>query len=246
MRLGLGILPRAAAKRRRLAEASRPFGVRSFHRRAASATALPLLGMESVARLGFWSALAAFLTAAGYGVAQVGQILGVLVFPWDEVAIFGFSLLIPVPFVLSMLALHHSVREEGRVFTHAAVALAIMYATLVAIVYPTQLAVVIPAKLAGAAADVQALLVNQGTFMWAVDGAGYVAMGLATLFAACALPGDPSSRWLRRFLLANGLLDPLIIAIYAFPSLLLVGALWLVTAPGSMLLLAMYFRRGRA
>jgi hypothetical protein len=202
--------------------------------------------MNTIARLGFWSALATFATAAGYGIAQVGQIVGALVFPWDEIAIFGFSLLIPVPFVLSMVALHHSVREEARVFTHAAVALAVMYATLVTIVYPTQLAVVVPAKLSGGAADVQALLVSQGTFMWVVDGAGYVAMGLATLLAACALAGDASSRWLRRFLFANGLLDPVIIAIYVFPSLLLVGSLWLITAPGSMLLLAMHFRRRRA
>jgi hypothetical protein len=201
--------------------------------------------MESVAKVGFWSALAAFVTAAGYGVAQIGQLAGTLVFPWDELAIFGFSLLIPVPFVLSMVALHHSVRDDARIFTHAAVALAVIYATLVVIVYPTQLAVVIPAKLAGAAPKVEPLLVTQGTFMWVVDGAGYVLMGLATLFAALALGGDPSSRWLRRFLLANALLDPVIIAIYAFPSLLLVGSLWLVTAPGSMLLLAIYFRKRR-
>ena len=199
--------------------------------------------MNGVARLGFWSAVGTFVAAVAYGIVQIGQIAGALVFPWDEVTIFGFSLLIPVPFVLAMLALHYTVRAEKRIFTHAAVALAVMYATLVTIVYPTQLAVVVPAKLAGAAADVETLLVSQGTFMWVIDGAGYVSMGLATLFAAFSLAGDPSSRWLRRFLLANGLLDPVIIAIYAFPSLLLVGSLWLVTAPGSMLLLAMYFRR---
>jgi hypothetical protein len=121
-----------------------------------------------------------------------------------------------------------------------------MYATLVTIVYPTQLAVVVPAKLAGAGADVRTLAVSQGTFIWVIDGAGYILMGLATLFAAVALSGDRSSRWLRRFLLANGLLDSVILAIYVFPSLLLLGSVWLVTAPGSMLLLAAYFHRQRA
>ncbi len=202
--------------------------------------------MDGIAKLGFWSAIATFVTAAAYGVVQIGQVAGVLAFPWDEVTIFGFSMLIPLPFVLSMVALHHSVRETNRVFSHAAIVLAVMYATLVTIVYPTQLAVVVPAKLAGAAVDVQMLLVNQGTFMWVIDGAGYILMGLATLFAARALAGDASSRWLRAFLLANGLLDPLIVAIYVFPSLLLAGSLWLVTAPGSMLLLAIHFRRQRA
>jgi hypothetical protein len=201
--------------------------------------------MSSVAKLGFWSALMTFVTAAGYGVVQIGQVFGALTFPWDEITIFGFSMLIPVPFALSMVALHHTVPEEKRVWTHAAIVLAVMYATLVTIVYPTQLAVVVPAKLAGAGEDVQMLLVSQGTFMWVIDGAGYILMGVATLFAAGALANDSSSRWLRRFLIANGLLDPIIIAIYVFPSLLLVGSLWLVTAPGSMLLLAIYFRRRR-
>lgn len=202
--------------------------------------------MNAVAKLGFWSALGAFVTAVGYGVAQIGQIVGALEFPWDEITIFGFSMLIPIPFALSIVALHRAVPDEKKVWTHAAIVLAVMYATLVTIVYPTQLAVVIPAKLAGTSLDVRMLLVSQGTFMWVIDGAGYVLMGLATLFAAAALTGDRSSRWLRWFLIANGLLDAVIVSIYVFPSLLLVGSLWLITAPGSMLLLAMYFRKKRA
>jgi hypothetical protein len=199
--------------------------------------------MYSVARLGSWSALVTFAAAAGYGVVQIGQVVGALSFPWDETTIFGFSMLIPVPFVLSLVALHHSVPEEKRIWTHAAIVLGVMYATLVTIVYPTQLAVVVPAKLAGDAADVRMLLVSQGTFMWVIDGAGYLLMGLATLFAAGAFAGDPSNRWLRWFLIANGLLDPIIVAIYIFPSLLLVGSLWIITAPGSMILLAAYFKK---
>lgn len=202
--------------------------------------------MRDVSRLGAWAATSAFAAAAGYGVVQLAQLAGVLVFPWDEITIFGFSILIPLPFVLALVALHHSVPEQKRVWTHASIALAIVYATLVALVYPTQLAVVIPAKLAGRAAGLEMLLVSEGTFMWVVDGAGYLSMGLATLLAAGALAGDDSARWLRRFLIANGLLDPLIFAIYVLPSLLVAGSLWLVTAPGSMLLLAAYFRRQRA
>jgi hypothetical protein len=199
--------------------------------------------MSGIAKLGFWSALVTFVTAAGYGVVQIAQVVGVLTFPWDEITIFGFSMVIPVPFALSMVALHYTVPAEKRVWTHAAIVLAVMYATLVTIVYPTQLAVVVPAKLAGTADAVRMLLVSQGTFMWVIDGAGYILMGVATLFAAGALTDARSSRWLRRLLVANGLLDPIILAIYVFPSLLLVGSLWIVTAPGSMLLLAMYFRR---
>jgi hypothetical protein len=202
--------------------------------------------MHTVHRIGFWSASTAFATAAGYGVVQILQLLGVLVFPWDEILIFGFSIGIPLPFVLAMAALHQSMPASRRIWTLCALALAVMYAVLVIIVYPTQLAVVVPAKLAGNAAAVSALAVHSGTFMWVIDGAGYLLMGLATLFAAGAFAGDPSRRWLRRLLIANGLLDPVILAVYVLPWLLPVGALWLITAPGSLWLLARYFRESSA
>lgn len=198
--------------------------------------------MSMVARIGFWSALASFAAAAGYSIVQILQVAGLLGFPWDEVFIFGFSICIPVPFVLAMVALFHAMPEDKRIWPHAAILLGTMYAVLVTIVYPTQLALVIPAKLAGGAEAVQLLTVNKGTFMWVIDGAGYILMGLSTLFAAGAFLGDKSQKWLFWFLVANGLLDPLIVAIYVFPKLLPFGSLWIITAPGSLLLLARYFR----
>jgi hypothetical protein len=200
------------------------------------------MAMTSASRIGYWSALTAFVAATGYGVVQILQLTGGLTFPWDEVWIFGFSICIAPPFVLSMVALHRAMPEQKRIWTSSAIAMAIMYATLVTIVYPTQLAVVIPARLAGNPSDVQFLMVTPHTFMWLIDGAGYLLMGLSTLFAAGAFAGTGSHRWLRWFLIANGLLDPLIIAIYIFPALLPLGSLWLITAPGSMLLLARFFR----
>ena len=197
--------------------------------------------MKTVARIGYWSALGAFLAAAGYSVVQILQVIGVLTFPVDEISIFAFSILIPVPFVISLVSLHHTLPEEKRIWSHIAIMLGVMYAVLVSIVYPTQLALVIPARLTGKGDSVQFLMVSKGTFMWVMDGAGYILMGLATLFAAGSFIGNSSQRWLRWFLIANGLLDPLIIAIYIFPGLILFGSLWIVTAPGSMLLLARYF-----
>jgi hypothetical protein len=113
---------------------------------------------------------------------------------------------------------------------------------LATIVYSTQLAVVIPARLGGGEEAVRMLAVRSGTFIWAIDGAGYLLMGLATLFAAAGLRGQPSAKWLRRFLIANGLIDPVILGVYIFPWLLPVGGLWIITAPGSLWLLARYLR----
>src|SRR5689334_15921014 len=105
--------------------------------------------MSSVRQVGFWSALSAFVAAAGYSIAQILQVVQVLSFPWDEILIFGFSLCIAIPFVLAMVALHHVMPEEKRIWTHSAVVLGVLYAVLVTIVYVTQLVVVIPARLAG-------------------------------------------------------------------------------------------------
>jgi len=70
-------------------------------------------GMEvSISRIGFWAALVAFVGAVGYVASVPLQILNV-VSPLEDSAIaFGFSLIIPTPFLLAMLVLHHTVREE--------------------------------------------------------------------------------------------------------------------------------------
>jgi len=198
--------------------------------------------MGTVARFGFWSSLAAFAACAGYSIVQLMQVAGLLVFPWDEIFIFGFSILIPVPFVLAMVALFHSLPEEKRIWAHAAVILGTLYGVLAIIVYSTQLDLVVPTRIAGGLAQVQFLMVSKGSFMWVIDGAGYLLMGLSTLFAAGAFMGNPVQRLLKWFLIANGLIDPIIIAVYINPNLLLLGSLWIITAPGSLLLLARYFR----
>jgi hypothetical protein len=47
-------------------------------------------------------------------------------------------------------------------------------------------------------------------------------------------------------LLANGILAPFLLAQLAYPALIYVGALWLITFPGSMIALAWHFRRPAA
>jgi hypothetical protein len=44
----------------------------------------------------------------------------VLVYPWDEISIYGFSLCIVVPFILEMLALHYITPTEKKIWSHAA------------------------------------------------------------------------------------------------------------------------------
>jgi hypothetical protein len=200
---------------------------------------------RNVAIAGSYFALAAFLSTVGYGIAQVLQITGVVTFPLDARLIYGFSLGIAPPFLLAILALHHMMPEDRRFWSHAALLFALIYTVFVVLMYGVQLATVIPASLRDPQDTL--LTVTPHSLFWTIDALGYISMGVCTFLAAFALRKDPKDLWLRRFLLANGLVVPLICIDYFYPhfstALLFVGAPWLITAPGSMLLLALFFKK---
>lgn len=194
--------------------------------------------------LGMWAALAACAASAGYGVVQTMQVLGITKPPLDAILIFGVSICIATPFVIAMVSLHYVVLAEKRVWTHAGLVFAGMYATLVSLVYLTELFVTIPAQLQGDADKVLFVTLNPHSFFWAVDALGYVFMSFATLLAAGAFAWRGLQGWLKLFLVAHGLQAPIIVMILYRPDLLLIGSPWIVTAPVSMLLLAIFFARG--
>jgi hypothetical protein len=208
---------------------------------------------NSVARIGFWAALVAFVGAIGYMASAFFQILDI-VGPL-QVAIIGFasSLAITVPFLLAMLALHYTVSEENRFFTHAAVIFATIYATLCALNYVVQLTTVIPAGYSWTFDDQQGTrgplsILNQTphSLFWDIDALGYIFLSLATLFAFPVFQNHGLQRWLRLFFLANGLDIPLSAIVYFYPGFsvpqLLLGLPWGILVPGCTLLLALYFR----
>ncbi len=82
---------------------------------------------------------------------------------------------------------------------------------------------------------------------WDADGLGYIFMGFSTLFAAQTFTKEGLEKWLRWFFLANALMTPLVGVVYFYPvfsvTLLFLAFPWGITAPGSMLLLALFFRK---
>lgn len=198
-------------------------------------------------RIGFYSSMIAFIAAAGYSLAQLLQVAGAVTFPADGILIYGFSLCIAAPYVVALIAVHDTIPAEKKIWSHIAIAFAIMYATYVNLNYVVQLATVIPRSLAGTLDDVKILDQTPHSLFWDVDGLGYICMGISTFFLAFAFPRGDSQRWLRRFLIANGLVAPLISLVYFYPefsiALLLMGSPWIVTTCGSLLLLAIYFRK---
>lgn len=192
---------------------------------------------------GFWSALVAFVAAVGFSGAFVLQVGGVLVFPWDGILIFGFSLGIATPFLLAMLALHYTVPNEKKIWSHAALLFAVIYTVYVTLNYVVQLATVIP--MTAPAEEIRLLNQTPHSLLWDADGLGYIFMSLATLFAVPVFAQQGRERWVKWFFLANGLMIPLVAATYFYPhyslAVLLLSFPWGITLPGSMFLLAFFF-----
>lgn len=203
--------------------------------------------MNKTAEFGFYSALLAFLASVGFDVAQTLQIVGYVKFPLDVILIYGFSLFIPVPFILAMLALHYSVSDSEKIWTHAALLFAVMYAMYVSLNYVVQLATVIPMTLRGALDEVRILDQTPHSLFWDVDALGYIFMGLAALFAVPVFARKGLELWTRRFFLAHALITPVITLVYFYPTfsitLLLLGSPWMITASGSMLFLSLSFKQ---
>ncbi len=204
---------------------------------------------SNIYKIGFWSGVSAFIFNALFVVAQVLQLLGVLSYPYDAILIYGFSLLIVIPFLLEMLALHYIVPGDKKFWSHAALIFTIIYTVFVTANYVVQLTTVIPASLRGKASDIQLLVQTPHSLFWDFDAIGYICMGLASVFVLPIFKKHGSDRWVRIAFLANALVTPLIGFVYFYPEfserILLLAIPWTITAPLMMLMLALWFKNQR-
>lgn len=201
---------------------------------------------RTIYKVGYWSGLLAFVATLSFTVVQLLQLLGVLRYPWDEVLIYGFSLCIVIPFVLEMLALHYMAGPEKKIWSHAALIFTVIYSIFVIANYVVQLATVIPLTLKGDADKIQLLVQTPHSLFWDFDAIGYIFMGLAMLFAVPVFKKRGFEKWVRISFLVHAFVTPLIAFVYFYPDfserLLLLGLPWGITAPVSMLMLAMRFK----
>jgi hypothetical protein len=203
--------------------------------------------LNNLGNLGYWSGLAASTFAVAFGRSQLLQLLGVLRFPVDEYLIFGTSQCIVLPLLLELLALHHLTSPSKQIWTHASLMLTVIYAVFVTAHYVVQLATVIPAKLQGQLESVRVLKQSQHSLFWDLDAVGYIAMGLACLFAVPAVTGTGFDRWVKRALIAHASVPPLVGIVHCYPTfsstLLLLALPWVFTAPVFMVMIAVKLRR---
>jgi hypothetical protein len=202
---------------------------------------------KMIYRIGSWSAMAAFVAFLLFFIVQVLQLVGTLHFPWDQRLIYGFSLCIPLPFLIAMLALHHTTPTEKRFWTHGALIFTSLYVAFVTANYVVQLATVIPMTVKGTAGEIQLLSQTPHSLFWDFDAIGYIFMGLAMLFAVPAFEKQGFQKWVGYSFLLHAAVTPLIAFVYFYPNfsdrLLLLATPWAITAPITMLLLTLYFRK---
>ena len=202
---------------------------------------------EEIYKIGFWSGIVAFAATVAYCIVQLLQLYDVVTYPTDERLIYGTSLCIVIPFIIEILALHYTTPEHKKFWTHAALVFTILYAAFVTANYVVQLATVIPNTLKGRLDEVRILQQTPHSLFWNFDALGYIFMGLATLVAIPAFERKGFQKWVRMSFIANAAVTPLISMVYFYPTysynLLLLGFPWAVTAPLSMLLLALSFRK---
>ena len=200
--------------------------------------------MKSVGQLGNWSAVAAAITGVIFSISAIlDNFLFPLPFPIDQIGLYGSSLLIAPAFVLVMVCVHYYAAPEKRVWSHAGIAFAVMYAVMVSISYISQLAVVAPHIARGELDKVAIIALQDGSFMQWIDTLGYSFMGLSTLVAAPVFIGGRILKWIRGFFIVNGILAPFYLLAIPYPIFLIFGIWWMVVVPGAMILLAIFFRK---
>lgn len=208
---------------------------------------------QSTRVVGFWSAVLATMFSIMYIVAQLAEWAGWLgsaggpesaSTPFGLVILLTPSLLLGSAFLVLVVSIHQIATPERKVWSHAAVAFATLYTTMISIVYYVQLTLVAPRIAQDRIAGIEAFLfVPFDSFLYAVDILGYSFMSVATLFAAQVFTGKGIERGARFWLTANGLLLPFLALQMYFHPLIWIASLWAITFPASTWSLAILYRR---
>ena len=208
---------------------------------------------RSTKTVGFWSAVLATVFSVTYVVGQLAEWAGWLgskggpesaSTPLGIAVLLTPSIFLGSSFLVLTICIHQLASPERRVWSHAAIAFATIYTTLISTVYFVQLTLVGPRLANGRTDGIEMFLfVPFDSFLYAVDILGYSFMSVATLCAAMVFTGRGLERAVRTFLTANGLLLPFIaLQMYAH-GLIWIASLWAVTFPGATWSLAVLFRR---
>ena len=193
----------------------------------------------STNKVGFISAILSVIFAVGYSIPQILSAAQIIPHPQDLFWMFLPSLFLAPSFLIAMICLHYAATASLKVWTNIGVAFAVIYCVDVTLVYFTELTVVLPSQLKGQIDKENVLLFDKSSFLMAVDCLGYFFMSFSTFFSAFAFR---KNTWLYRGLLWNGVLMPVLILAFFYPTFYYIGALWMITFPFAMINAARFFR----
>jgi len=197
-------------------------------------------------RIGFWAAVLATVFGFAFSVAALAQAAGVFVAPWDTFWVVAPSIFLAWCYMVLMACVFDAASPERRIWATIGFGFALIYSTINSIVYMTVLAVVIPHILRSEAASVTLLLFEPGRFLFAVNGLAYGLMSVSALFASPVFTQRGLETRVRWAMVAHGVIAPTIVGALAWPWLMYLGALWMVTFPAMTISLATWFRANKS
>lgn len=203
--------------------------------------------------VGIRAGIAATACAVAYVLAQLAEWFGWLgsaggpdspSTPFGLAVLLTPSLLLGPSFLVLMVSVHQLAAPSRRVWSHAAVAFATVYAVMISINYYVQLAWVAPRIAAGRTAGIEVFLFTPfDSFLYAVDILGYSFMSLSMLFAAPVFEPRGPDRLARGFLIATGVLIPFLLFQMFWHPLIWFASAWAITFPAATGALVGVFRR---
>lgn len=197
--------------------------------------------LPAVYRIGFYSSVCTTLFAAIYIVPQLLIGIDMPETKKDQFWILLPSLFLAPAFLIMIVSAHYLADTAHKIWSHIGIVFATAYFIFVSIVYFTVLTVTIPHTLAGDGSSVTLLKYVPRSFMTGIDALGYACMSLSTLFTAGIFTRPGLETWIKRVMILNGILAPVILLTQVYPLIAYAGAIWILSLPATSILLAVLF-----
>ncbi len=204
--------------------------------------------------LGFWSALITAIFSTLFVISTF-----VFLGPgWTDIQSYAKSFstlqLLPVipcvifalAVIVLMVSLHYYLPEDKRIYSLIAIALTIIYVTIISINAYLQLFVVRLNLLQGQLEGLAILAMpNTRSVFFALEAIGYGFLSAAGLAISPVFTGGRLAQWIRGLFIVNGVLGiyGVVIAPFDRPMLIMAGlGGWMLLFPISMVLMCLFFR----
>lgn len=198
---------------------------------------------------GFWSALTTSISSILVSVP-----LGFFFFtgkftytrfpqPTEIIIPLTGNFLLSFSFLIMTVSIHQATKPEKKIFSHIAILLATMFATLESLVSYTQLTCVIPHRISGQESLVSTFFFQPGSFLFSVEFYACSLLSAACLWLVFSFENTPPNRWIRRLFLITGILGIPIALSINFPWLWFnIVPLWSISLPAGAILVARWFK----